>query len=288
MPSTFTVSKAPLASVIALPTVNVAPLISVIVFVSPVSTSVSFVSTAIDWPVENLLTDALSATAVGASFTGVTTIEAVFVAVENAVVVPFVLVLFLVTFIDATVHDGYFIWADTYLQHVGVPGNWVMPVMSIGQIAEIGTMAVLGFFLKNLGWRKTMIIGILGHTVRFGVFALVPSMVPAVLVNIVHGICYAFFFATVYIFVDDYFPKHARTSAQGLFNFLILGFGPFVSRFVWPYLGGVVFNEGGKPVFSKLFLVPSGAALVAAILLFLFFHPPGKGPQETGPAATPH
>ena len=34
-------------------------------------------------------------------------------------------------------------------------------------------------------------------------------------------------FATVYIFVDEYFPKDVRSSAQGLFNFLILGAGPF-------------------------------------------------------------
>ena len=48
---------------------------------------------------------------------------------------------------------------------------------------------------------------------------------------------YAFFFATVYIFVDEFFPKNVRSSAQGLFNFLILGLGPFVGNFVWPMLG---------------------------------------------------
>ena len=43
-----------------------------------------------------------------------------------------------------------------------------------------------------------------------------------IVVQIVHGICYAFFFATVYIFVDEFFPKDARSSAQGLFNVMIL------------------------------------------------------------------
>src|SRR5262249_2054044 len=150
--------------------------------------------------------------------------------------VPFVLVLFVVTFFDAAVHSCYFVWTETYLKKVGIPAQWVQPVMSIGQVAEIGTMAVLGFFLKNLGWRTTMVIGILGHAVRFAVFALVPEAVPAILVNLLHGICYAFFFATVYIFVDEFFPKDARTSAQGLFNFLILGMGRLVGYFVWPAL----------------------------------------------------
>lgn len=185
---------------------------------------------------------------------------------------PFVLVLFVVTFVDAMVHQGYFIWTDTYLKAIGIAENWVMPVMSIGQIAEIGTMAILGYALKRLGWRTTMVVGILGHAVRFAVFALAPYPPVAIVVNLLHGICYAFFFATVYIFVDEFFPKDARASAQGLFNFLILGLGPFVANFVWPYLGNVVFEKD----FTKLFLVPSATALAAALLLALFFHPPAK------------
>jgi nucleoside transporter len=183
---------------------------------------------------------------------------------------PFMLVLFLVTFIDSTVHTCYFIWTDTFLMQIGIPSNWVMPAMSVGQVAEIGTMAVLGYFLKLLGWRYTMVIGILGHALRFAVFAWLPIPWLAVAINVVHGICYAFFFATVYIFVDEFFPKDARSSAQGLFNFMILGMGPLVAYFLWPFLGTDVFHGD----FEKLFLVPSGVALVAAIALFLFFHPP--------------
>jgi MFS family permease len=198
--------------------------------------------------------------------------------------VPFVLVLFIVTFFDAAVHQCYFIWTNNFLQSVGIPANWVMPVMSIGQIAEIGTMAILGGFLKRLGWRKTMVIGILGHAVRFGVFALAPFPWLAVVINVLHGICYAFFFATVYIFVDEFFPKDARSSAQGLFNFLILGFGPFVANFVWPWLGEEL-KSGDAYDFQSLFLVPSAVALAASIFLYVFFRPPER--QQTALAGAP-
>jgi nucleoside transporter len=188
---------------------------------------------------------------------------------------PFVLVLFVVTFFDASVHQIYFFWTGRYLeQGVGIPGNWVMPVMSVGQIAEIGTMAFLGVCLAKLGWRYTMVVGILGHAARFTVFALLPIPAVAITINILHGICYAFFFATVYIFVDEFFPKDARSSAQGLFNFLILGLGPFVGNFVGARLG-VMFEKPASVVdFQKLFLVPAGVALGAAIALLVFFRPP--------------
>ena len=189
---------------------------------------------------------------------------------------PFVAILFFVTFLDANVHQCYFIWTNSFLQHVGIQANWVMPVMSIGQIAEIGTMAILGGVLAKLGWRKTMVIGILGHAFRFAVFALAPFPMLVVGINLLHGICYAFFFATVYIFVDEFFPKDARSSAQGLFNFLILGLGPFTANILWPYLGNGAFKTATGVDFQSLFLTTSGLAFVAALILFFTFHPPEK------------
>jgi hypothetical protein len=64
---------------------------------------------------------------------------------------PFVLILWIVAFIDSFVHNCYFNWTGTFLssKEVGIPGNWVMPVMSIGQIAEILTMFVLGGLAYN-------------------------------------------------------------------------------------------------------------------------------------------
>lgn len=198
---------------------------------------------------------------------------------------PFILALFVATFIDATVHMGYFILTGEFLiKKVGIPPQWVMPVMSIGQVAEIGTMAILGFVLKRLGWQATMIIGVLGHALRFGVFAFFPEPAPAIAVNVLHGICYAFFFATVYIFVDAYFPKDARASAQGLFNFLIIGIGPLVGGFLWPFLKGV-FTDAGAVDWRLLFLVPSGIALVAAALLLLLFRPPSRADETQALAA---
>ncbi|MBL8850711.1 MAG: MFS transporter [Planctomycetaceae bacterium] len=200
---------------------------------------------------------------------------------------PFLLVLFVVTFMDATIHQVFFHRVPDYLEKaVGIPGQWIMPVMSIGQIAEIGTMAILGYALKNLGWRRTMIFGILGHVARFTVFALYPHPGVAISINILHGICYAFYFATVYIFIDEFFPKDARSSAQGLFNFLILGLGPFVGNFLAGALMDMFKTADGGVDYHKLFLVPAGMGAVAAICLLLFFHPPKAGAPNDPRVAT--
>jgi hypothetical protein len=154
--------------------------------------------------------------------------------------------------------------------------------MSIGQVMEVVAMANLAFFLKRLGWRRTMIFGILSQSIRFGVYALGSrdSLVAVLAVNLIHGFAYACFFATVYIFVDEQFPHDARASAQGLFNLMILGISQFVSNFVWGGLGEFFSTEtlvGTKIVavvdYHRLFLVPFGMSLFAAILLAVCFHP---------------
>jgi len=208
---------------------------------------------------------------------------------------PFVLVLWLVTFIDAFVHNCYFNWTGGFLGAsseaggVGIPGNWIMPVMSVGQVAEILTMLVLGVTLKNLGWRTTMIVGILGHALRFLVYALFPqSQALIVVIQVLHGICYAFFFATVYIFVDAYFPKDARSSAQGLFNVMILGMGALAANTLCPWLVENVFKKGEALDYRSMFLFPCFMSLLAAVALALFFHPPKVATDGTGGSAPAH
>jgi nucleoside transporter len=200
---------------------------------------------------------------------------------------PFVLVLWVVALVDAFVLNAYFNWAFAFLSspEVGIAGNWITPIMSIGAVAEILTMSVLGMALKRFGWRLTMLLGILGHVVRFGVFAFFPHATTLIiLINLVHGVCYAFFFAAVYIFVDEYFPKDARASAQGLFNVMILGVGVIAANslcpwMLWHYTSGPASSPTTD--FRTLFSIASVVAIVSAAALALFFHPPAL--KQSGP-----
>lgn len=200
---------------------------------------------------------------------------------------PFVAVLFLVTLIDSIIHNGYFVVADAFLTNrVGIAGNLSMVVLSLGQIAEIVTMLVLGRVLTVLGWRSTMILGIVGHMIRFLVFAFAPDNVPVIIASqLLHGVCYAFFFATLYIFVDEVFPKDIRASAQGLFNLLILGIGMVIASFLFPALVAALSSPSGTATvvdYRHLFMVPAGLAAVAVLLLAFAFKPPTIGPAGDG------
>jgi MFS family permease len=202
--------------------------------------------------------------------------------------IPSIAILFIVTFIDSVVHNGYFMMVDNYLtKRVGIDANLTMIVQSLGQVAEILTMFILGFVLVRLGWKVTLIVGVLGHAARFLAFAYFPDSVPTVIaVQMLHGICYAFFFATVYIFVDAAFPKDVRASAQGLFNLLILGVGNVAASFLFPPLIAQWTDPStGAVDYRTLFMVPAGMAMVAVLMLAAFFRPETRAPASAAAAA---
>jgi MFS family permease len=202
--------------------------------------------------------------------------------------IPSIAVLFLVTLIDSTVHQGYFMTVDDFFtKRVGIDANLSMIVQSLGQVMEIVTMFVLGAVLARLGWKATMIVGILGHAARFTIFAFFPDSLPTIIaVQLLHGVCYAFFFATVYIFVDNAFPKDVRASAQGLFNLLILGIGNVAASFLFPPLMAQWTDPAtGIVDYHKLFLVPAGMAVVAILLMAVFFKPTQRAPAAAAATA---
>ncbi len=193
--------------------------------------------------------------------------------------IPFIFVLWIVTMLDASVHDLYFMWTSSFLTSINVDAQWIMPIMSIGQLAEIASMFWIGTVLCRLGWKWTLILGISGQVVRFALFAFVPNLPMAMIGIAFHGMFYAFFFATVFLFVDEFLPKEIRASAHGIFNFMMLGGGPIIARLIAPYLFGqhTTTVDGIANVdFSSLFLYPMSISIAAVLLLLLAFKPPAK------------
>jgi len=204
---------------------------------------------------------------------------------------PQVLLLSGVVLLDAVVHNGYFVLIDGFLTQIGISARLTMVVSSLGQGAEIIAMLGLGWVLRRLGWKWTMVVGILGHVARYGAFALFGTpehQGVIVAIQVLHGICYAFFFATVYIYVDRVFPADVRATAQGWANVLILGGGMFLASQLFPQLAAHCTRPGpdGSALvdYPRLFLVPTLLALAGLLALALFFKPPE---ERAAPAGAP-
>ena len=200
----------------------------------------------------------------------------------------------------AVIHQVYFMQTGPFFENqLGMLVTYIAPAMTVGQFAEIGFLAMLGALLVRLGFKWTITIGALAYFTRYAIWGLIsmqeasgPSVDAAgqfvwttplmigVFSQILHGLCYACFFASAFMYVDRIAEEDIRNSAQTVFGIIILGLGPMIAG---PFLGvlGNVFGEAGVVTnFAGMwFTLATIALLTAALVAFAF-------KDETEPEAT--
>jgi len=180
-------------------------------------------------------------------------------------------VLVIASLAVSIIHQIYFLQTGPFLSHIGIPDSQIGPAMTIGQFAEILTMAYLGLFLKRLGFKKVITVGIAAYFFRYAIFGT--TMLPVwimVVSQAFHGFCYAFFFAAAYIYVDKMADEDVRHSAQTVFGIIILGGGPVIGGWLSGYLQNMYTVENVFS-FSNFWYTMSAIGLVTMISFFMLF-----------------
>ncbi len=165
------------------------------------------------------------------------------------------LVLVGLSLILAVAHKFFFFWNSQYLSDIlikgDVKGAYEQRISSIGQVFEILVMIVLGLFIKRFGFKKTMLIGAAAYSIRCLILAYAITLEEAFRMAIglvcvgqaLHGVCFACFLATAYMYVDRISPPDIRGSMQNFFGTLIIGLGFFVGSFVSGNVGKLFTSE---------------------------------------------
>ena len=169
------------------------------------------------------------------------------------------------------IHQIYFLQTGPFLSHIGILDSQIGPAMTIGQFAEIITMAYLGFFLKRLGFHKVISIGIAAYCVRYAIFGTESFPVWVMVISqAFHGFCYAFFFAAAYIYVDKIADEDVRHSAQTVFGIIILGGGPVIGGWLSGYLQNV-YTVNGIFDYSAFWYILSMIGLATTLFFYFLF-----------------
>jgi hypothetical protein len=200
-------------------------------------------------------------------------------------------ILILASLPISVIHQIYFMQTGPFFENqLGMLVTYIMPAMTVGQFAEIGFLAMLGMFLVKLGFRWTIALGGLAYFTRYAIWGLIsmqeasgpsvdaggqmiwnmPLMI-GVFSQLLHGLCYACFFASAFMYVDRIADVDIRNSAQTVFGIIILGVGPV---FAGPFLGflGNVFGENGVITnFAGMWFTLSAIALVTTVFFATMF-----------------
>ena len=182
------------------------------------------------------------------------------------------LVLVLASLGVSIIHQIYFLQTGPFLSSIGITDSSIGPAMTIGQFAEIATMAYLGFFLKRLGFKKVITIGIFAYFARYMIFgtSFLPTWV-MVMSQAFHGFCFAFFFAAGFIYVDKLADDDVRHSAQTVFGIIIFGGGPVVGGWLSGYLQNI-YTLDGVFNYSSFWYTLAGIGLVVTLLFYSSFN----------------
>ena len=202
--------------------------------------------------------------------------------VLRVLVRPSLLLLFAMTFFNSICNQFYAFGMGMYLSQMGFADKHIMPVMSLGQMTEVIMLGLLGWLLLRIGMKRTLVLGVAAQCLRFVLFAF-EGPTPIIIAGIsVHGITFACYFITAYLYLDYHSTPDTRAGAQQLLTIMISGCGGLMG-YVAAGLTAQYFTFGPDKLidYQGFWLVPAGlSAAIGFVLLLGFREEPCKTPTN--------
>ena len=144
--------------------------------------------------------------------------------------IPSLAALLIVTLLISPMNHLYFMQCAKFLSASGLDSGYILPAMALGQICEIIMYVVLGRVLPKIGFKAVLIIGIAAYVIRFFLFGTTGIPMWLIVCGLgIHGVCYAFFTSTCFIYINKLASKDVANTAQSVFNFIWYGIGPLIA-----------------------------------------------------------
>lgn len=210
---------------------------------------------------------------------------------------PAFAIFFGVTLVIAMGMAFYFAFTGIFLeQKVKVNSENIGPVLAIGQFVEIFFMVSLPWFIATVGVPTVLVVGVTAWALRFGFFST--GVLPLVIAGVaLHGLCFDFFFATGFIYMEQETGATIRASAQSLYGVIVYGLGMYLGTEASGWLNQRLTREeapateGTPPIrttnWSRFWLIPSivVAISLAALIGSLLMAPEPTVPDDEAAAA---
>ena len=204
------------------------------------------------------------------------------------------LLLFLISIPVSCIHQFYFVHTAGFLSAyqsgsgaaeflTKIFGDGGGGLMTLGQMSEIGVLALIPLLAKRWSRKTFLLIGLWAYAARMALFAYhdllpFPALVTLSFGVILHGLCFGAFIFVAFMIVDEECGDDIKASAQSLYNFVIIGIGVIVGSKVAGSVAAAAKAEGAERIdytalseTSTLFSIPMWGALACFVLLLLLY-----------------
>jgi MFS family permease len=173
-------------------------------------------------------------------------------------------------FVNGVTSRFAMVGASPFLFSLGFPEASLAPLITLGQLVEVATMAMLSWLVRRLGYRRTVLAGIAAEVARHLLFLgalVVPGgwfLLPALGV---HGFIFTTFNTGGTMAVDEGLTVDNRAGVHQALNVAFLGFGGFVGSL----LAGFFLDAGLTAARGWLSYWSVPAAMAGALYTFALF-----------------
>ena len=150
--------------------------------------------------------------------------------------------MMLMAFLITIPTSFYYTFTNSFLTDLGIA--YPAAKMSIGQISEIMVMMSLAWLLRRFGIKKIILAGFIIWGIRYLFFVMGDKETEWLLATgiAMHGFAYCFAGLSVQIFVNTLASPEVRSTAQGIYSFVVNGAGTMAGSL----LAGVVVQNASK------------------------------------------
>ena len=185
-----------------------------------------------------------------------------------------ILLITLISVVVKLVDKYYYFGCSPFLNNLGAEDQWIPAIMSIGQISEVIVLIFLGKFISRFGFKRILILGVIMEIFRFILLALSSSLWMTLFAFPFHGLAFAFFFSTAFVYIDSYTDSNSRAGVQHLYALITGATGSFLGAIIPGMVMGTVIFSGENGY--KFFWIVPGIMAIGALLLTLFLSPTKK------------
>lgn len=173
--------------------------------------------------------------------------------------------------------QAYYVFFSIYLDQLGIADSSKGIFWALGVASEVGMMFFVGKLIKKIGIKWTLVLSMLGMSVRLFIYSSKPPVVGILFTQLFHALTFSTFHTSILDFVSTVLPDRIRASGQTLYNAVVWGLGGVIGAKICGELSDAygIFN---------MFKFSSFIALLALVITLIFIRSPRSksGTGETG------